>query len=237
MGKFRCDSCRQVAIGNLAPSLCESCGVEGAYTDVDSVSHSKTSRSANASDYVPENFNRIETIEHNLNVMLWGGFVYPSTTMLWGKAGGGKSRTLIRLAPHMGKTLYVTNEMPKEMVIKFAHDFQTEVKNLDVLDDEQYWESEAALLKPKILVYDSVSESNFKKTILLPKLANWAKKSDGIVICVAHRNKKGQVSGSTYLEHWPDYNLDFRPHGDDQVQIKCPKSRFCPKGQCFIYLK
>ncbi len=51
---------------------------------------------------------------------------------------------------------------------------------------------------------------------------------------IAHSNKRNEVSGTTAVEHWPDYLFQFKKHGASEAKITIPKARYCPTGSCVI---
>jgi predicted ATP-dependent serine protease len=186
---------------------------------------------------------RFETGDSELDTVLLGGFVKPSASTLFGRGGTGKSRSAIRWATHLGTALLVSLEMPRDLAVYSAKSARANLSNLYVTDSENDWQDEAAKRKASIVIYDSFHYSQKQKVIrgtkvpiLCYELEQWAKANNGIVFLICHSNKRNEVSGTTFVEHWPDYLFKFAKHGATEAKVTIPKARYCPSGSAIVTL-
>ena len=235
---FECVACLHQKIGRLRPMVCDRCGRSETYAIADTPGND--SRAFSVEDVSLEEPERYPTGDESLDSALLGGFVRPSTLTAFGLGGVGKSRSALRWATHLGTTLLVSLEMPKDLAFLSAQKARADLSNLKVVDHEN-WQSEALRLKAKIVILDSYHYSQKQRLVKGTKvplvcyeLSEWAKHHNGIAMLIAHINKKGRVSGTTAAEHWPDYLFKFEPHGNDEAKIIITKARYAPKGSAIV---
>jgi len=234
---FQCVACLHTRTGRLRPMFCEQCGRSETYA----ISDSPTGLQAiAATDIEIKELEKTPTKDESLDSMLRGGFVRPSTLTAYGPAGVGKSRSCLRWATNMGRTLLVSLEMPQELSVHSAYQARSNLSNLFIVEHED-WQTEAQRVRADILVFDSLHYSTKQRVVkgtkvplVLWEIAEWTKKAGTLAFVVAHQNKKGRVSGTTAAEHWPDYLFKFERHGGDEAKIVCPKSRYSPSGSAIV---
>jgi predicted ATP-dependent serine protease len=241
MPSFQCISCLYEKTLRIRPLYCNECGRTDTYCLLSNEEPTKRLGSICALDISVSELARDETGDSELDSLIGGGFVSPSTSTVFGRGGTGKSRSCIRWATHIGVTLLVSLEMPLELAVHSAKSARANLSKLYVTEDETDWQSEAAAIKAKCVVFDSFHYSQKQKVMKGSKtplacyeLASWSKANDGIVFMVCHSNKRNEVSGTTAVEHWPDYLFKFAKKGNNEATVTLPKSRYSPTGQCVI---
>lgn len=220
------------------PLFCEHCGRSDTYVIKESVSQFQA---IPASEVSLEDLERHATGDSELDCALLGGFVRPSTLTAFGIAGVGKSRSALRWATYLGKTLLVSLEMPTKLSVLSAKEARANLDNLYVTESEDSWESEADRVKASVVVFDSFHYSQKQRVIpgskvprICYELSEWTKRSNGIAMMIAHQNKKGRVSGTTGVEHWPDYLFKLERHGRDEAKVLITKARYAPSGSAIV---
>ena len=234
---YECVICQSRKLSRLKPVLCE-CGRTDTFAVIDSLE----TRTAVAADTIAlESLERYPTGDESLDSALLGGFVRPSTLTAFGVAGVGKSRSTLRWATRLGATLLVSLEMPLQLAVLSAKNARADLSQLYVIEHEDNWQAEATRVKAQSVVFDSYQYSQKQRVLrgskvplVCHELSEWAKKTRGIGILIAHQNKKGRVSGTTAAEHWPDYLFKFEPHGSDEAKIVISKARYSPKSSAIV---
>lgn len=236
---YECVACLHRRSARLRPLCCEGCGRTQTYSIIDS--EGKSTNAVRASDIVSEEPERYPSLDCELDSLLLGGFVRPSATTAFGRGGTGKSRSCIRWACNLGPALLVSLEMPSKLAVHSAKSARANLEELFVTESEDTWQSEAQRINARCVVFDSFHYSQkqrIRKGTKVPQVAwelsEWAKANDGIVFMICHSNKRNEVSGTTAIEHWPDYLLKFAKHGDSESKLTLPKSRYSPTGSCVI---
>jgi len=245
---FECVACLHQKTARIRPLVCHECGRSETYSLTSE--EGKRLTAVCAADVITEEPTRYESGDSELDALLLGGFVRPSTTTAFGRGGTGKSRSCIRWATHIGPTLLVSLEMPSQLAIHSAKGARANLSQLYVTESETDWESEAQRVRARTVVFDSLHYSLKQKVLKGTKtpaicfeLGEWAKANNGIVFMIAHSNKRNEVSGTTAVEHWPDYLMRFskeKPNaveaamGQEKAKITIPKARYCPTGNCVI---
>ncbi|MFZ5723764.1 MAG: DNA repair protein RadA [Pseudomonadota bacterium] len=186
---------------------------------------------------------RIPSTLDEFDRVLGGGFVPGSAVLLGGNPGAGKSTLLLqascRLAEQMD-VLYVTGEESLQQVAMRASRLQLPVKKIGVLAETSVETicSEAARLKPAVLVVDSI------QTVYLPGLESapgsvsqvresaayltrFAKQTGTVLILVGHVTKDGSLAGPKVLEHMIDCSIMIEGEADSRFRtLRGNKNRF-----------
>ena len=218
--------------------FCEQCGRTDTYALTESTLGVSSAVSAES---VPlEALQHYPTGDESLDSVLLGGFVRPSTLTAFGVAGVGKSRSTLRWATRLGPCLLVSLEMPTKLAVLSAREARADLTKLFIVEHED-WQSEAARVKARTVVFDSYHYSQKQRVLrgskvplVCHELSEWAKQNDGIGILVAHQNKKCRIAGTTAAEHWPDYLFKFERHGNSEAKIIISKARYSPTGSAIV---
>lgn len=236
---FECVACLHRTRARLRPLYCEGCARPETYAIADS--DGKSSQAVWALDIESEAPARYQTGDCELDSLLLGGLVRPSALTAFGRGGTGKSRSCLRWACNLGPALLVSLEMPAKLAVHSAKEARANLAELAVTESEDTWLAEAQRIGARSIVYDSFHYSKKQKLLkgtktpeICYELGEWAKAANGIVFLICHSNKRNEVSGTTAVEHWPDYLLRFQKHGDSEAKITIPKSRYSPTGSCIV---
>lgn len=238
--QFECVACLHQRTSRLRPLVCENCGRTETYIISERLSNDV--KAVKASEISLSDLVRCPTGDESLDSALSGGFVRPSSVTAFGVAGVGKSRSCLRWATQeaLAPCLLVSLEMPKELATLSAREARADLNQLFIIEHED-WQSEAARVKAKTIVFDSYQYSQKQRVIrgsktplVLHELSEWAKQNNGVSILIAHQNKKGRVSGTTAAEHWPDYLFKFERHGNSEAKVIISKARYSPSGSAIV---
>jgi len=239
MPQFECVACGVFRTARLRPLVCSECGRAETFSLLSE--EGKSTNAVCALDIGAEEPARYETGDSELDTVLMGGFVRPSTLTAFGRGGTGKSRSCIRWATRLGPALLISLEMPRKLAVQSAKSARANLAELYVTESETDWQAEASRVKARTVVFDSLHYSQRQKVLkgtktpaICHELSEWAKENDGLVFMIAHSNKRNEVSGTTAVEHWPDYLFKFAKHGASEAKITIPKARYCPTGSCVI---
>lgn len=196
---------------------------------------------------------RANTGLDELNLVLGGGLVPGSLTLLGGEPGIGKSTILMQLALAMGdaggKVLYVSGEESAAQVRMRAERLGKLPDNLWLLTENNL---DAVLAHAKkqnisLLIVDSI------QTVYLPELSaapgsvsqvrqcgnellKLAKDDDIAVVMVGHVTKEGNLAGPRVLEHMVDTVLYFE--GDRLANLRllrAIKNRFGSTNEIGVF--
>ncbi|MFZ5756920.1 MAG: DNA repair protein RadA [Pseudomonadota bacterium] len=186
---------------------------------------------------------RIPSTLDEFDRVLGGGFVPGSAVLLGGNPGAGKSTLLLQASCQLAQqmpVLYVTGEESLQQVAMRAHRLQLPAQRLGVLAETSVDTicSEAAKLKPAVLVVDSI------QTVYLPGLESapgsvsqvresaayltrFAKQTGTVLILVGHVTKDGSLAGPKVLEHMIDCSIMIEGEADSRFRtLRGNKNRF-----------
>lgn len=240
---------------------CTACGAWNSVIEEFEVAPGKSGKAAATGDNVPlpiaevsmAQVARTDTGLDELNLVLGGGLVPGSLTLLGGEPGIGKSTILMQLALAMGKSggkvLYVSGEESAAQVRMRAERLGHLPDNLWLLTENNL---EAVLAHAKkqdvsLLIVDSI------QTVYLPELSaapgsvsqvrqcgnellKLAKDEGIAVVMVGHVTKEGNLAGPRVLEHMVDTVLYFE--GDRLANLRllrAIKNRFGSTNEIGVF--
>ncbi len=177
-----------------------------------------------------------------LDLVLGGGFVPGSLTLLGGRPGIGKSTLILKLANYLANTkrvLYVSGEENLGQIKLRAN--RLNVKNdVRFLNEQNSHNIMATALKNQVefLIIDSIqttqtpdatgvsgSVSQLKAIAL--ELMEFAKSNQITVVLVGHVTKDGDIAGPKHLEHMVDTVVYLETESDSDIRIiRAEKNRF-----------
>jgi DNA repair protein RadA/Sms len=196
---------------------------------------------------------RISTEVLDLDVVLGGGIVPGSVTLLAGQPGIGKSTLLLQLAANIAKgqpVLYVSGEESAHQVALRASrlgadateklDFAASTSANDIattIQDDSY----------SLVIVDSIQTMSVDEMTSAPGsvsqitnssnvLIRAAKAAGSAVILVGHVTKEGSIAGPKVLEHLVDVVLQFEGdrYGGFKV-VRAAKNRFGSTSEAAIF--
>lgn len=203
-------------------------------------------RAQNASQISTKLPTPISTGRNAWDTALGGGFVKPSSVLIYGPRGVGKSTSALRIAVYVakamkGKALYGSAEMPKEHLRLMADKvgiLNEDLKYLYINDSANFEDmlEDTIKLKPIVIVWDSIQrfkvddelgEIELKKvTTGAIELGNSVK---GISLMLSQVNKTDDFMGSNGIGHDVDALLSLRKVGPNLIAVEClEKNRFAP---------
>ncbi len=196
---------------------------------------------------------RISTGVSDLDIVLGGGIVQGSVTLLAGQPGIGKSTILLQIAAAIAKgqsVLYVSGE-------ESAHQVALRASRLGADDSEQLdfasstsANDVAATIQEgsyALVIVDSIQTMSVDEMTSAPGtvsqitnssnvLIRSAKSAGSAVILVGHVTKEGSIAGPKVLEHLVDVVLQFEGdrYGGFKV-VRAAKNRFGSTSEAAIF--
>lgn len=188
-----------------------------------------------------------------LDLILGGGLVAGSMTLIAGEPGIGKSTLLAQMALGMaakdGKIIYVTGEESPAQIYRRLHRLQPNIPDSLTYLDETDAETVAATIaaeKPTLCIVDSIqslrtvntngeagSTSQVKACAAI--ITEAAKTHNIPVILVGQVTKDGDVAGPRILEHVVDTVLFLEGDHEHRYRVlRCLKHRFGPTDETVL---
>lgn len=197
-------------------------------------------------DHLP----RFVSGDKELDLVLGGGLVPGSVTLIGGEPGIGKSTLLLQLALKLKKkVLYVSGEESQQQIKLRANRIEFENDNCFILSETEIQKIFYQLqnLDPQILIIDSIQTlysssiesgagtvSQIRTTA--SELIQYAKKTNVPVILVGHITKDGVIAGPKILEHMVDTVLQFEGDRNHIYRIlRAKKNRYGATSEIGIY--
>lgn len=189
-----------------------------------------------------ESLERTSSGIEQLDLVLGGGFVPGSLSLLGGRPGIGKSTLILKLADHIAKTkrvLYVSGEENLGQIKLRANRLgvTSDIRFLNEQNSHDIMETSLSN-KVEFLIVDSIQttaspESNGAsgsvsqlKAIAL-EMMEFAKKHNITVVLIGHVTKDGDIAGPKLLEHMVDTVLYLETDNYSDVRLlRGEKNRF-----------
>ncbi|AJC88131.1 DNA repair protein RadA [Campylobacter insulaenigrae] len=187
-------------------------------------------------DVEEENFIRISTQYRELDLVLGGGLVIGSLTLIGGSPGVGKSTLLLKIASNLAKNgkkvLYVSGEESKAQIKLRANRLEANDKNLFLLTELCLEDILSELLKDQyeILIIDSIQTIYSNKIAsaagsvtqvreITFELMRFCKARNISTFVIGHITKDGAIAGPRILEHMVDVVLYFEGDNNKEIRI------------------
>ncbi len=200
-----------------------------------------------------EQVERFSSGESEFDLVLGGGIVDGSLTLIGGSPGVGKSTLLLKIAGNLAKAdkkvLYVSGE-------ESANQIKMRANRLDALNDNLYLLPEIRLENIigealehnfSIIVIDSIQTSYTEKVSSAPgsvsqvrevtfELMRLAKEHKIAIFIIGHITKEGSIAGPRVLEHMVDTVLSFEGDGSREIRmLRGFKNRFGTTSEIGIF--
>lgn len=185
-----------------------------------------------------------------LDVVLGGGLVHGSVTLLGGEPGIGKSTLLLQLlAARSGPALYVTAEESAQQV-------RLRAERLGAIQSDVWLHAETSLphivqaiddTSPEVVVVDSIQTVADPGLTSPPgsvgqvrgcahRLVAEAKERGVAIVLVGHVTKEGSLAGPRALEHVVDTVLQFEGDRHHALRLlRAVKHRFGPTNELGLF--
>jgi DNA repair protein RadA/Sms len=259
---FECQACGQQSSKWLGK--CPSCGAWDEFVELSTQqievlkeinSHVKhTSNAAISITQVKEDeVSRFSSGNEELDLVLGGGIVSGSLTLIGGSPGVGKSTLLLKIAGNLAKenkkVLYVSGEESSGQIKLRADRLGSSFDALYLMSEIRLDAILAELSKNsyEVLVVDSIQTLYSEKITSAPgsvsqvreitfELMRWGKEHHIAIFIIGHITKEGSIAGPRILEHMVDTVLYFE--GDSSRELRLLrgfKNRFGSTSEVGIF--
>ena len=195
--------------------------------------------------------NRFSSNDTNFDIVLGGGIVAGSVTLLGGDPGVGKSTLMLQIAVSIKKdVLYVSGEESLSQIkLRYERLKVDKNKNCYISTDSSTTSilNNVKKLKSDLVIIDSIQtvKSNFTDsapgTVIQIKesateFIEYAKKNSIAFIIIGHVTKEGIIAGPKILEHMVDTVLHFEGDRNQSYRVlRAQKNRFGSTMELTIY--
>ncbi len=200
-----------------------------------------------------EKIERFKSDDSELDLVLGGGIVNGSLTLVGGSPGVGKSTLLLKIAGNLAKNgkkvLYVSGEESASQIKLRADRLDSNYPNLYLLSEirVEYIFNELSKQNFDFLVIDSIQTIYSSNITSAPgsvsqvreitfELMRYAKENNLPIFIIGHITKEGSIAGPRILEHMVDTVLYFE--GDSSKELRLLrgfKNRFGSTNEVGIY--
>ncbi|MDR0761557.1 MAG: DNA repair protein RadA [Campylobacteraceae bacterium] len=262
---FECQACGFQSAVELGK--CPNCGTWGEFLELTqdqidtlkltakSSTNSKSSQSGAKSitQIEDESVERFSSNNEELDLVLGGGIVEGSLTLIGGSPGVGKSTLLLKIGGNLAKigknVLYVSGEESAGQIKLRAGRLNSLQENLYLLCEINLDAilHELSLKKFDVLIIDSIQTLYSEKISSAPgsvsqvreitfELMRYAKDKNVAVFIIGHITKEGSIAGPRILEHMVDTVLYFEGDSNRELRIlRGFKNRFGSTSEVGIF--
>ena len=261
LSMFECQHCGEQSVKWLGK--CPNCGGWDSFIELTKQQKevmAKVSKLSNeVSKAIPitkieqDNITRFSTLNEEFDLVLGGGVVSGSLTLIGGSPGVGKSTLLLKISGNLAKSgkkvLYVSGEESAGQIKMRATRLDANEDNLYLLSEISLEAIQDELLKQnyEIVIIDSIQTIYSDKLTSAPgsvsqvreitfELMRKAKESEIAMFIIGHITKDGSIAGPRVLEHMVDTVLYFE--GDSSKDIRMLrgfKNRFGSTSEIGIF--
>jgi len=205
------------------------------------------------SEIVHTEVERFSSNDVELDMVLGGGVVPGSLTLIGGSPGVGKSTLLLKIGANIAKggrnTLYVTGEESEGQVKLRANRLDANADRLYLLSEIRLEQvlAELAHRDYECLIVDSIQTLYSEAVTSAPgsvtqvrqitfELMRLAKERRIAVFIIGHITKEGSIAGPRVLEHMVDTVLYFEGDSAQELRIlRGFKNRFGPTSEIGVF--
>ncbi len=217
---------------------------------------SKTNKKQKATpitDIKEEQFSRFSSNDCELDLVLGGGIVPGSLTLIGGSPGVGKSTLLLKIGGNLAKSdkrvLYVSGEESLGQIKIRANRLDANHKKLYLLSEIKLEDVFDELYKEdfEILIIDSIQTLYSEKISSAPgsvsqvreitfELMRYGKEKNIAIFIIGHITKEGSIAGPRVLEHMVDTVLYFEGDANKELRmLRGIKNRFGSTSEVAIF--
>ncbi len=214
---------------------------------------SSKSEAISITDIKEERFERFSSNDSELDLVLGGGIVKGSLTLIGGSPGVGKSTLLLKIGSNIAKSgkkvLYVSAEESLGQIKLRANRLEANSDNLFMLSQIELEKIIYELNKQdyELLIIDSIQTIYSNKIPSAPgsvsqvrditfNLMRVAKDRDLATFIIGHITKEGSIAGPRVLEHMVDTVLYFEGDSNRELRLlRGFKNRFGSTSEVAIF--
>jgi len=214
---------------------------------------SSTNRAIPITDVKEEFHNRFSSGDSEFDLVLGGGIVEGSLTLIGGSPGVGKSTLLLKVAANLAKSgkkvLYVSGEESLGQIKIRANRLEANDKNLYLLSEIDLNKifSQLSQNRYDMLIIDSIQTLYSPKISSAPgsvsqvreitfDLMRYSKDSGLATFIIGHITKEGSIAGPRVLEHMVDTVLYFEGDLSSELRLlRGFKNRFGSTSEVGIF--
>lgn len=204
-------------------------------------------------DVKQDNIIRFSSYNEEFDLVLGGGIVPGSLTLIGGSPGVGKSTLLLKVAGSIAKNgkkvLYVSGEESMGQIKLRANRLDANHENLFLLPEIKLEEIQDELLRQDyaVVIIDSIQTMYSTNLTSSPgsvtqvkeitfELMRKAKESDISMFIIGHITKDGAIAGPRVLEHMVDTVLYFEGEASKELRmLRSFKNRFGSTSEIGIF--
>ncbi len=258
---FECQHCGQQSTKWLGK--CSNCGSWDSFLELNQEQQellkqtnklaNTTSKAMPITQIEQDNIIRFSSNNDELDLVLGGGIVPGSLTLIGGSPGVGKSTLLLKVAGSIAssnkKVLYVSAEESSGQIKLRANRLNANNDNLFLLSEIRLEEIQNELLRNdyEVVIIDSIQtiySSNLSSSPgsvsqvreITFELMRKAKESDIAMFIIGHITKDGSIAGPRVLEHMVDTVLYFEGESSKELRmLRGFKNRFGSTSEIGIF--
>ncbi len=258
---FECQHCGEQATKWLGK--CPSCGSWDSFIELNQeqqevLKHSSkiintTSKAVPITQIQQDNVMRFSSYNDEFDLVLGGGIVPGSLTLIGGSPGVGKSTLLLKVAGSIAKSgknvLYVSGEEIAGQIKLRANRLDANHDSLYLLSEIKLEEIQDELLRQnyEVVIIDSIQTIYSSNLSSAPgsvsqvreitfELMRKAKESDIAMFIIGHITKDGSIAGPRVLEHMVDTVLYFEGEASRELRmLRGFKNRFGSTSEIGIF--
>lgn len=258
---FECQHCGEQSTKWLGK--CHSCGAWDSFVELTNeqkeilVKAAKVSNEPSQAKPITQieqdNVTRFSTLNDEFDLVLGGGVVPGSLTLIGGSPGVGKSTLLLKIAGNLAKSgkkvLYVSGEESAGQIKLRANRLDANEENLYLLSQIKLEAINDELLRDdyEIAIIDSIQTIYSDNLTSAPgsvsqvreitfELMRKAKESQIAMFIIGHITKEGSIAGPRVLEHMVDTVLYFEGESSRELRmLRGFKNRFGSTSEIGIF--
>jgi DNA repair protein RadA/Sms len=258
---FECQHCGEQSSKWLGK--CPNCGSWDSFVELNSeqITFLKTSSKASINPQIAkpitqieqDNIVRFSTFNDEFDLVLGGGLVPGSLTLIGGSPGVGKSTLLLKIAGNLAKNnkkvLYVSGEESAGQIKLRANRLNANEDNLFLLSEISLEVINEELLKQDytVAIIDSIQTIYSNNLTSAPgsvsqvreitfELMRKAKDHNIAILIIGHITKDGSIAGPRVLEHMVDTVLYFEGESSKEIRmLRGFKNRFGSTSEIGIF--